>query len=262
MTRHETMMQPTLAQKRFVLATDLDGTFLGGGADARQAFYSWIESHRNQIGLIFVTGRDPGFITDLTREGGIPKPDYVVGDVGTTIANVSDAHEIEPISVLEAPIAEAWANASQNVLKVLNGQPGLTLQATPFRHRVSYNLDPTVFDRARIKDIERLGLDVLISDDRFLDVLPPGVSKGPSLRRLLDHLGVASKKTLVAGDTLNDLSMLEMGLPAVAVGGSEAGLIARVKGLAHVHKASGIGVAGIAEAITAFNLFPQEPKDL
>ncbi|MFK7763934.1 MAG: HAD-IIB family hydrolase [Roseobacter sp.] len=262
MTRHEKMVPTTLAHKRFVLATDLDGTFLGGGASARQAFYNWIDTHRDHIGLIFVTGRDPGFISDLTRNSGIPKPDYVVGDVGTTIAHVNSAHEIQPISALEAPIVEAWANASQNVLNILNGQPGLTLQPTPFRHRVSYDLDPAAFDSACITDIEQLGLDVLISDDRFLDVLPRGISKGPSLRRLLDHLSVANDKTLVAGDTLNDLSMLEMGLPAVAVGGSEAGLVARVKDLAHVHTASGIGVSGIVEAITTFNLFPQEPKDL
>jgi hydroxymethylpyrimidine pyrophosphatase-like HAD family hydrolase len=61
---------------------------------------------------------------------------------------------------------------------------------------------------------------------------------------------------LVAGDTLNDLSMLEVGLPAVAVGGSEPALLDRVRDLDHVHKARAVGAAGIAEAIAAFNLHP------
>jgi hypothetical protein len=48
--------------------------------------------------------------------------------------------------------------------------------------------------------------------------------------------------------------MLLSGLPAVAVGGSEAGLLAHVEPLPHVHKADAIGAAGILEAIDAFGL--------
>jgi hypothetical protein len=50
--------------------------------------------------------------------------------------------------------------------------------------------------------------------------------------------------------------MLELGLPAVAVGGSEPALIERVKDLDHVHCAKGMGVAGIAEAIFEHGLSP------
>jgi hypothetical protein len=35
-----------------------------------------------------------------------------------------------------------------------------------------------------------MGLDWLISDNRFFDVLPRGLSKGPSVRRLADHLSL------------------------------------------------------------------------
>ena len=52
-----------------VLATDLDGTFLGGSETARRRLYSWIEANRDEVGLIFVTGRDPGFIRDLNAAG-------------------------------------------------------------------------------------------------------------------------------------------------------------------------------------------------
>jgi hydroxymethylpyrimidine pyrophosphatase-like HAD family hydrolase len=55
-----------------------------------------------------------------------------------------------------------------------------------------------------------MGLDPLISDNRFFDVLPKGVSKGPSLLRLLESSSGRPRGLLVAGDTLNDLSMLEL----------------------------------------------------
>ena len=84
-----------IAGCRFVLATDLDGTFLGGSEEDRAKLYQWIEDNRDTIGLIFVTGRDPKFIGELC-DGGVPWPEYVVGDVGTTIARVEDG-KIHPI---------------------------------------------------------------------------------------------------------------------------------------------------------------------
>ncbi len=259
MTRHETFPAdtPTLRDKDLVLATDLDGTFLGGTEADRKGFYQWIEANRARIGLIFVTGRDPGFIRDLTRKRGVPRPDYVVGDVGTTIATVDPQHFLTPIDALEAEIAEAWGDAGSRVQAALNPIKGLRLQSGAFRYRVSYDMTPETFDPAALDIVAGLGLDALISDNRFFDVLPKGVSKGPSLLRLLAHLGVDNRRTLVAGDTLNDLSMLTLGLPAVAVGGSEPALLDEVATLDHVHVAKGVGVAGIAEAILQKTLLGQ-----
>lgn len=242
---------PTLSDKTLVLATDLDGTFLGGSEAARTRLYRWIEENRASVGLIFVTGRDPGFVRNLTRGGDVPKPDYVVGDVGTTIASVGSDHMLTPIEALEAEIADAWGEANGRVQAALQRYPGLRLQSTGFRYRVSYDMDPDRFDPAVMDVVADMGLDALVSDNRFFDVLPKDVSKGPSLLRLLTHLGVANDRCLVAGDTLNDLSMLSLGLPAVAVGNSEPALIEALKGHNHVHFASGDGAAGIAEAILA-----------
>lgn len=243
---------PSLADRALVLATDLDGTFLGGSKVERERLYRWIEERRSTVGLIFVTGRDPGFITELTRGGGVPKPDYVVGDVGTTIATVGANHEIRPIEALEAEIAAAWSDAGEKARAALAGAPGLTPQPTAFRYRVSFDMDPSAFDPAALKAVHDLGLDALVSDNRFLDVLPKGVSKGPSLSRLLAYLDVDERRCLAAGDTLNDFSMLALGLPAVAVGGSEPALKARLAGRSHVHFATAKGAAGIEEAIAAF----------
>ncbi len=246
-----------IAEKPLVLATDLDGTFLGGSDEARARLYAWIETNRASVGLIFVTGRDPGFISGLTRKGGVPRPDFVVGDVGTTIAAVDDRHMLGPIAVLEDEIARAWADAGPRVQAALRGVPGLRVQSTLFRHRISYDMDPDTFDPRAFDIVAGLGLDALVSADRYFDVLPKGVSKGPSLLRLLTHLGVENRRVLVAGDTLNDLSMLKLGLPAVAVGNSEPALIAGLEGQDHVHRATGEGAAGIAEAILEFGYFPR-----
>jgi len=256
-----------LAGARFVLATDLDGTFLGGSSVARRALYDWIEAHREAIGLVFVTGRDPRFIEGLCagREGmPVPWPDYVIGDVGTTIAEVMPpdmGQRIRPIPALEAAISEAWADKSETVRGVLDGHPGLAVQETEFRYRVSYHFDPKAYCPTAEKKVARLGLDHLISDGRYFDVLPKGVSKGPSLRRLIDHLGIPPDRVLAAGDTLNDLSMLEAGLKAVAVGGAEPALIELLGDRPQVYKAVRHGAGGIAEAIAVFDLFTPLPSE-
>lgn len=244
---------PSIAGRRFVLATDLDGTFLGGSTEDRRRLYDWIEANRQTIGLIFVTGRDPDFIGELCR-GGVPWPEYVVGDVGTTIARMTRSGVVEPIPALEEDIARRWNDAGPAVRAALEGAPGLSLQPTEFRYRVSYDLDLDTFDDAAIEVIRGMGHDVLISAGRFFDVLPRDVSKGPSLKRLVAHLGLPPDRVLAAGDTLNDLSMLECGLPAVAVGGAEQALVDRVAPLPHVHVADAIGAAGILEAVAALGL--------
>ncbi|WP_420818843.1 HAD-IIB family hydrolase [Oceaniglobus ichthyenteri] len=244
----------TLSDKHFVLATDLDGTFLGGTEDDRKRLYDWIEAHRDTVGLIFVTGRDPQFIEHMCHDG-LPWPEYVIGDVGTTIAQVVDK-KVSPIPALETEISKLWGNAGHQVRTALAAVPGLTLQETDFRYRVSYDYDPDTFDSGAHDIIGSMGLDTLVSDNRYFDVLPKGISKGPSLRLLANHLNIAHRRLLAAGDTMNDYSMLALGVPAVAVGGSEPALSERLRDMNHVYHAKAIGAAGIQEAIAALNLHP------
>ncbi|MBK5926822.1 HAD-IIB family hydrolase [Rhodobaculum claviforme] len=245
------------ADWRFVLATDLDGTFLGGTPDMRRCLYDWIDGNRHEVGLIYVTGRDPAFLPTIWDEG-VPVPDYVVGDVGTTIAQVQ-GRVIAPIPALEADIAARWGDRADTVRALLAGAPGLREQDTPFRYRMSYHYDPAAFDPAVIPPVEALGLDVLISHECYLDVLPGGVSKGPSLLRLMDHLGLAQGRVLVAGDTLNDLSMFQTGLAGAVVGGSEPALLAAARDLPRAHVCTAPGAGGILEAIAAHRLHPASP---
>lgn len=247
-----------LADHRMVLATDLDGTFLGGSDADRDALYDWLQQHRDTVGLIFVTGRDPEFIADLCASGRVPTPDYVVGDVGTTIAHVSKSDGIVPIVPLETDIAAAWGDRGAGIRARLDGHPGLKVQPTQFRYRISYDMDPEHFDPEALEIIEALGADSLMSDNRFLDILPRGISKGPSLLRLVDHLGVDRSRILAAGDTLNDLSMLVAGTPAVAVGGAEDALLQTLPVSQLIHRATAVGAAGIVEAIEVFDLHPLE----
>lgn len=245
------------ADPRLILATDLDGTFLGGSAQDRRALYEWVRTQPD-VGLIFVTGRDPAFIGDLCRTQDVPEPDYVIGDVGTTIAEFRNG-EVQPIPVLEEEIAARWHGMSDLAQERLAPVNGLWLQRTPFRYRLSYEYDGR-FDRAHLDVLTGLDVDILVSHGCFVDILPRGVSKGPSLLRLLDHLELPRGRVLVAGDTLNDLSMFETGLHGAVVGGAEAELLAATAALPRALHCRRVGAGGILEAIRAHALHPLTPE--
>jgi len=244
----------------FALATDLDGTFLGGTEEDRSALYDWIEARRDSVSLIFVSGRDPEFIHALCSDNWVPWPDYVIGDVGTTVARV-DRHEdgsrtLTNLPELEREIAARWSDSGTQVRTALANARGLTEQKTDFRYRVSYDLDPAGFDDAACEVVSGMGLDWLISDNRYFDVLPRGISKGPTLERFITAFGMSRGRVLVAGDTLNDLSMFKTGLNGAVVGGAEQALLDATQNIASARKCKAIGAAGIMEAIAAFNLHP------
>ena len=234
---------------KLVLATDLDGTFLGGSDEDCRALYRGLNT-RDDVMLIFVTGRDIDFIAELIASPGMPRPHYIIGDVGTSIY---DGTKLEPVVELEAPIATVWNEANARVMDLLRDDPGLKLQDTPFRHRVSYDYRPIELSPQSVAKVEAAGFDCLLSADRFFDVLPKGVSKGPTLIRLVEALGVDADSVLVAGDTMNDLSLFQTGFKGVAVGNSEARLAEAVRHMPNVYRSSLPGTAGIADAIRHFN---------
>ncbi len=57
-----------------------------------------------------------------------------------------------------------------------------------------------------------------VSKPYFLEAQPKGVTKGAALKRLAELCGLSPERTLVFGDSLNDLSMLAYAAHSVAVG--------------------------------------------
>lgn len=235
-----------------VLATDLDGTFLGGDDVQRATLYAELQRRRDDVVLVFVTGRDLDFVARLLDRPGMPRPDLVIGDVGTSIVHGDD---FSPVTEVQRWVEECWGDASQRVAELLDGEQGLTLQPVIGPHRMSYYYEPAELCPTTITKIERAGLDVICSDEVFLDVLPRGVAKGPTLLRLLDTVGLPVDRVLVAGDTLNDLSLFHTGLRGVAVGNSEPRLVDAVAGLPDVYRSEHDGCGGITDAIDHFGFF-------
>ncbi|OAB62240.1 alpha,alpha-trehalose-phosphate synthase [Leptolyngbya valderiana BDU 20041] len=229
-----------------ILATDLDGTFLGGSEGDRTEFYQYLQHHRDRVLLIFVTGRDLGLVKELYEEPVFPRPDYIIGDVGTS---VTCGKTFEPLAEVQNWISDRWQNANARVKALLKDEPGLNLQPIEPQYRVSYYYDPDAFRDSTLDKLENAGFDAILSADRFLDVMPKGVAKGPTLLKTLAALALETDHTVVAGDTLNDLSLFDTGLKGIAVGNAEPKLVDRVQQMPHVYISQHPGASGIWDGL-------------
>lgn len=236
---------------RFTLATDLDGTFLGGTEAERAKLYDFIEENKDLIALIFVTGRDVPFIRNLIDNKLVPKPDFIIADVGTTVVNT---HDYLPLKEIQDWIDSLWLG-DEKARELMQIHPHLEEQKIYGGKRVSYFYSEEDKARAAAADAIIAGFDAVFSANLYFDILPKGVKKGPTLLKLIDILDLNAETVLTAGDTLNDLSLFETGLKSVAVGNSEDLLKEELSRLENVYLAKGHGAAGIEESIRYFNLF-------
>ena len=237
-----------------ILATDIDGTFLfPESSSGTSDLYKLISENREQIVLIYVSGRGYESVMPMLNDPSLPVPDYIIADVGATILKRSgDAYA--PMMPIQTEIADKWPGR-EAVLSRVSGITGLQVQEVPQERRCSFLYDSSTALHELESIADELGLAVLTSADKYLDFLPAGVSKGSSLKHLLRVEELDHEKVLVAGDTLNDLSLMQTGFRGVVVGNAEPALKKAVGAEsgsaegARVYLASQEGPAGIMEAI-------------
>lgn len=233
-----------------LLATDLDGTFIG---DDQAMYRLWEEIDREGIFLAFSTGRHLASIEAFYVEHGAgSKADACLCMVGTEIFLLgSDGYRLD----------EGWRDHiqvgwdKQTVDRIMEEIPEARLQPaewqSPFKN--SYFLEEHV--SARLDEIhERLegaGIQakVVYSAGRFLDLLPIRSGKGGAVRYLADELGLAPAAVVTSGDTGNDLDMMrsDLGFRCIAVGNAAPELAEYRE--SHVYHATTAYAAGIREGL-------------
>jgi len=233
-----------------LLATDLDGTFLGGKTIDKFKLYRLIREQQN-IRLAFVTGRGMESVLPLLDDSIIPNPDYIICDVGATILN---GRTLEPIQPLQSQIEKKWPGIL-TIRKKLRKVKGIELQKVPQQRRCSYYFgEETDLDQIR-ELIAEYDCDVLQSANRYLDILPGGVNKGSTLIQLVKMMNIDDGKVLVAGDTLNDLSLYQTGYKGVVVGAAEKALSEATRDIPTAYQATRPGAGGILESLEYFPEF-------
>jgi hypothetical protein len=268
--------------RRILICTDLDRTLLPNGSqpespEARPRFRTLAQ--RPEVHIAYVTGRHRELVQAAIDEYEIPVPDYLIGDVGTSIYHV-DGEQWSPREDWSRHIGESWGGRGPDALaKLVQDVPGLLIQepAKQGPHKLSY-YTPEDWERtALLPEIERrfeaegIAANLIWSLDEhtgtgLLDVLPASASKHSAIEFLMHHEGFAHADTVCSGDSGNDLAMLTGPLQAVLVANATADVRADAAALVEAagtadllyqargdfHGMNGYYAAGILEGVAHY----------
>jgi len=224
--------------ERLLLCTDLDRTLLPNGVQpesplARSQFAALAADRR--LVLAYVTGRDRQLVLEALTEYQLPQPDFVIGDVGTTIYHIGPDGEWRADQAWETKIGADWnGRTGKDLQRLLAGIPDLRLQeeSKQNRYKLSYYLALDADRDALVKSLrERLDTAsvrarVVWSIDEqanigLLDILPESASKYHAVAMLQQLQGFADIETVFCGDSGNDMEVLTSSIPAVLVANSD-----------------------------------------
>lgn len=260
---------------RHLLACDLDGTLIPTdpgpeGRRAVSAFRAAVESADPPWSLAYVTGRHLELALQGVEETGLPRPDALACDVGTSVWWWRDGSWL-PDEAFREEMRRAMGGAdADGVREALDGIDGLSLQEpakqAPFK--ASYYFPWP--DRSRVSEevgrrLEEAGIrgGRVVSRDALdgrglLDILPEGGAKDRAVRHLARALDAPPERVAFAGDSGNDTAALLGGWAAVLVGNAPEALKEEVRiragreGLAErVHVARARWGEGVLEGLDA-----------
>ena len=229
--------------RSILLCCDLDRTLIPNGTapespDAR-ARLARLCAHP-EVHLAFVSGRDLALVLEAMEEWSLPEPDFVIGDVGTTIYAPIDEgaggiDDWRHWSAWTAEIAPAWNGLTHDdVTELFADISALQLQeaAKQGSFKVSYYVDlganRDVLDAELHGRLWQNGVDARLiwsideaAQVALLDVLPTRASKLHAIEFLIEHEAYDVTRALFAGDSGNDLHALASHINSILVANAD-----------------------------------------
>jgi sucrose-6F-phosphate phosphohydrolase len=264
---------------RVMLASDMDGTVIPMEVSPERKreiaeFKNAVETSAH-VTLAYVTGRDLPLALKGMRQHGLPVPDTLVCDVGTSVYHATPSGYQKDSQYMEEMEKARGGLDVREVRHELAHIPELTLQAEDRQteSKLSYYLAPGLDHQPIVESVsqilEALGgrLQAVYSvgaphGKGLLDLLPHGVAKDFAIRYLHDHSGVDPDGLVYAGDSGNDLAAMLTGYKVIVVGNATPGLkeelLARGEkgGILHrLYFAKDFYVAGVMEGCRHFGIF-------
>jgi sucrose-phosphate synthase len=239
------------------LVTDIDGTLIGDPAATELLRRSMLTAKKRlldrggSLRWAVATGRGIQSTQEVLREGGFDESDFdaFITSVGAELYFSTGS---EPDPGYRSRLRESGFDA-QLVRRVLDALPGLSPQPEheQFEHKVCY----FTTDEAQLRGRVRVALDGLpfsvttvFAMGNYLDVAPANGAKGGAMAHLLDTWGLDVTRAVAAGDSGNDISMLERHWPAIVVGNGHDEL-ACLRGRPGVYFATEGFAAGVLEGL-------------
>ncbi|MDO3441006.1 HAD-IIB family hydrolase [Agrobacterium sp. V1] len=195
-----------------LFSTDLDGTVVGNN-DATRRFRDFWQSlpDEHRPVLVFNSGRLVDDQLALLEEVPLPRPDYIIGGVGTML-HAKERSELE--SAYRHSLGTGFD--PKRIADVMGRISDVTMQEEQYQHGLKSSWFLHDADEKALADIENalLAADIdariVYSSGRDLDILPKAADKGAALAWLCGQLHIGLDESVVAGDTGNDRAMFDL----------------------------------------------------
>lgn len=233
-----------------VLATDLDGTLIpldGSQHNVSDLATLAAQLRANNVKLVFVTGRHFDSVADAINQHRLPKPDWIICDVGTTIYERRAVDEFGDDQFIQLHaygehLASVTSELSIDALRSrLTAVDRLRAQEPEKQgpYKLSYYADAEELNELQAtinKALDEWGAPYSIihsvdpfNGDGLIDLLPRGVSKAYALNWWSQHVDLAHEAIVYAGDSGNDLAAFTAGYRTIVVGNADRALSEQVR---------------------------------
>jgi sucrose-phosphate synthase len=242
-----------LARVNKLFITDIDDTLIGDD-HSLQELIDTLQRHHEQIAFGVATGRDLDSVLKLLDSTAIPHPDILICSVGTEIFYGTEGL---PDKSWRTHIAYRWNREQirQSLATIENLLPQGEEAQKEFK--LSYTIDNPDENVPHIHHClakRRLRYNLIVSNRRFVDILPARASKGKAIRYLHRKWNIPLAHILTAGDSGNDEEMLRGEMLAVVVGNHSPEL-EKLRGLRHIYFSRADHAAGILEGGKHYEFF-------
>lgn len=267
-TRAPSPVPPGPHDVRLVVC-DMDGTLLDAAKNIPDALWPLVE-HMHRRGIVFTPASGRQYATLARQFARLGDDLVVIAENGALVRRGGEDVSVSPVGLDDAReiirAVRAHAIDGYDVGVVLCGARSAYVERTDeaFTSKVEpyYAALEVVDDLTAVEDtilktaVHDFGnaahdtapalagfegrLQVVVSDRHWIDIMAPGVNKGVAVRALQDSLGVTPAQTVVFGDYLNDLEMMDASELSFAMANAHPDVAARARYTAPPHTEAGV----------------------
>lgn len=239
----------TRPTRKQLLICDIDDTLTGCRVSALEFSRFIVENPTLTFGV--ATGRSLVEAQRLIREWGLPVPEVFITSVGSEIYwNRGQGLQLDDDFADE--IGSDWQVEAieMSMNKVAGIDPQLSIEQRQFKRSYFANRQEINAVQDALQDAG-CAARVIFSHDRLLDILPKAAGKYAAVQHVARALGIPSSRVIVAGDSGNDLDMINHAANSIVVANAEPEVLA-IADQPNVMLASQPYAAGVLEMLRTY----------
>jgi sucrose-phosphate synthase len=239
-----------------LFAADIDGTLIYEDQNhpGLEEMRKFLESRPEHMGFALASGRALHLIEEAIDKFNLPSPDFIISAVGSQIYYGGRQFVFD--KAWSRYLDKNWDRSA--IAQRLRSLDWLTLQEPEAQnpHKLSYYYEPENYKEWQMKTV--LGklwenLNIIVSHNAFIDILPKRASKGKAIRYLSKKWVIPMSNVYTAGDSGNDLDMLLGPARGIIVGNRSEELL-HLNQTKNLFIAEGMAAEGVLEGLRHYGV--------